>query len=93
VCDRVNKRKLILVTQIAATIQALVLAVLTSTGHVQSGTSPSALWRWERSMPSTGPLARRLWWSWWQGRPDQRIALNSAIFNGSRIFDPPLPAS
>lgn len=89
VCDRVNKRHLILLTQIAATIQALVLAILTSTGKVQ-------IWHVAACALALGTInafdrpARQTFVVELVGKDDlvNAIALNSTIFNGSRIFGP-----
>lgn len=87
--DRVDKRRLIMVTQTAAMLQSLVLAVLTSTGHVQ-------VWHVVIAALSLGVInafdrpARQAFVVDLVGKEDlaNAIGLNSSIFNGARIFGP-----
>lgn len=89
--DRINKRHLIMITQTAAMLQALVLAILTSTGLVQT-------WHVVLSALALGAInafdrpARQSFVVELVGREDlpNAIALNSMIFNGARIFGPSL---
>jgi len=89
--DRMNKRHLIMITQTAAMLQALVLAILTSTGLVQT-------WHVVLCALGLGVInafdrpARQSFVVELVGREDlpNAIALNSMIFNGSRIFGPSL---
>ena len=86
-----NKRHLILITQTAATVQALVLAILTSTGLVQ-------IWHVAVCALALGVInafdrpCRQTFVVELVGKEDlpNAIALNSTIFNGSRIFGPSL---
>ncbi len=87
--DRVNKRHLIIITQAAAMLQALVLAILTSTGRVQ-------IWHVVACALALGVInafdrpARQSFVVEIVGKEDlpNAIALNSMIFNASRIFGP-----
>jgi MFS family permease len=89
--DRMNKRHLIIITQAAAMVQALVLAILTSTGLVQT-------WHVVICALALGVInsfdrpARQSFVVELVGKEDlaNAIALNSMIFNGSRIFGPSL---
>ena len=89
--DRMNKRHLIIITQAAAMMQALVLAILTSTGLVQT-------WHVVLCALALGIInafdrpTRQSFVVELVGREDlpNAIALNSMIFNGSRIFGPSL---
>jgi len=91
VADRFPKRRLILITQTAAMIQALVLAVLTSTGLVQT-------WHVMAAALCLGLInafdrpARQSFIVELVGKEDlaNAVALNAAIFNGARIFGPSL---
>lgn len=91
VADRINKRNLVIITQVAAMIQALALAVLTSTGRVQ-------IWHVVAAALSLGVInafdrpARQTLVVDLVGKEDlaNAVALNSTIFNGSRIFGPSL---
>ena len=89
VADRVNKRYFLMFTQGAAALQALVLAVLTSSGRVQ-------VWQVVICALALGTInafdtpARQAFVVDLVGKEDlaNAIALNSSIFNGSRIFGP-----
>jgi predicted MFS family arabinose efflux permease len=91
VADRVDKRKLIIATQTAAMIQALVLAVLTHSGRIQ-------IWHVVLAALVLGTInafdrpARQTFVADLVSREDlaNAIALNSTMFNASRIFGPSL---
>jgi MFS family permease len=89
VCDRVNRRKLILVMRILAMLQAALLAVLTLTGAVQ-------VWHVFYLALALGVIgvfemtARQSFLVEMVGKEDlmNGIALNSSVYNSGRIVGP-----
>jgi MFS family permease len=94
IADRVNKRRLLLVTQSLAMIQAALLAALTLTGTIEI---------WHILVLSVGlslvnafdlPTRQSLLTEMVGGKEDlgNAIALNSAIFNATRLIGPTVAA-
>jgi MFS family permease len=87
--DRLGKRRILLVTQAAMVVQALVLALLVRSGHVRY---------WHVALLATiyglgraiDIPARQAFITDLVGRPDlpNAVALNSVVFNGARIVGP-----
>ena len=87
--DRIGKRRILLVTQAAMMVQALVLALLVRSGHVRY---------WHVALLATiyglgraiDIPARQAFITDLVGRPDlpNAVALNSVVFNGARIVGP-----
>ncbi len=89
--DRVDRRKLLLGTQTAFTLQAAVLAGLTLSGHVRIWQIYLLALISGIVMAFDGPARQSLVPSLVE-RPllSNAIALNSTAFNASRVFGPPL---
>ncbi len=89
--DRVDRRKLLLGTQAAFTLQAAVLAGLTLSGHVRIWQIYLLALISGIVMAFDGPARQSLVPSLVE-RPvlSNAIALNSTAFNASRVFGPPL---
>jgi MFS family permease len=95
VTEHANRRRLLIVTQTLAMIQALILAALVMTGHVQIwqlvalSATLNAINAFDMTARQTF-LADML-----EHREDlaNAIALNSAMVNGSRLFGPALAAA
>jgi MFS family permease len=91
VADRVDKRKMLIVTQTAFLLQAAVLAALTSTGLVRPWMLLVMAFAFglfnSFDLPGRQAILAEL-----VGREDlsNAIALNSAAFNGARILGPAL---
>jgi MFS family permease len=94
IADRVNKRRLLLITQSLAMLQAMLLAILTLTHRIEV---------WHILMLSVGlslvnafdlPTRQSLLTEMVGGKEDlgNAIALNSAIFNATRIIGPSIAA-
>ena len=91
VADRVDKKRLIIVTQTAAMIQAFVLAALTHSGHIQ-------IWHVVLAALVLGTInafdrpARQSFVPELVPKEDlaNAVALNATMFNGSRVFGPSL---
>jgi MFS family permease len=89
IADRMDKRRLVLATQVAAMFQALALAALTWSGHVR-------IWHVVIAALTLGVInafdrpARQTLVVDLVGKDDlaNAVALNSMIFNGSRVFGP-----
>jgi len=89
VADRLDKRKLLLITQTAAMLQALLLGFLTSSGLIQ-------VWQIIVLALALGTInafdtpTRQAFIVEMVGKEDlmNAIALNSSIFNGARIIGP-----
>ena len=92
--DRVAKRKLILVTQIAMMLQAFALSGLVWTGHIEYWHVAvlAAIYGVANSLDMP---ARQAYVVELVGKPDllNAIALNSAVFNGARVVGPALAGS
>ncbi len=89
--DRLDKRRVIVVAQIAALIQATVLAGLTLSGHVQIA-HVFALAALLGVINAFDIPARQAFQAELVGKADliNAIALNSSMFNGARIIGPAL---
>lgn len=87
--DRVSKRRLLLVTQTALACQALALASLVWTGHVQYWHVASLAFVLGLANAVDAP-ARQSYVAELVGREDMvnAVALNSAAFNAARIVGP-----
>jgi MFS family permease len=87
--DRLGKRRILLVTQAAMMVQALVLALLVRGGHVQYWHVAllAAIYGLGRAVDIP---ARQAFITDLVGRPDlpNAVALNSMVFNGARIVGP-----
>ena len=87
--DRLGKRQILLVTQAAMMVQALVLALLVRGGHVQYWHVAllAAIYGLGRAVDIP---ARQAFITDLVGRPDlpNAVALNSVVFNGARIVGP-----
>jgi MFS family permease len=87
--DRLGKRRILLVTQAALMVQALVLALLVRSGHVQYWHVAllAAIYGLGRALDIP---ARQAFLSDLVGRSDlpNAVALNSVVFNGARIVGP-----
>ena len=87
--DRLGKRRILLVTQAAMMVQALVLALLVRGGHVQYWHVAllAAIYGLGRAVDIP---ARQAFITDLVGRPDlpNAVALNSVVFNGARIVGP-----
>jgi MFS family permease len=87
--DRVNKRRMVIITQALSLLQALVLAILIWTHHI-------ALWQVAAIAVFLGTVnavdipARQAFLIELVGREDlgNAIALNSSVFNGARVVGP-----
>jgi MFS family permease len=92
--DRVAKRKLILVTQVAMMLQAFALSGLVWTGHIEYWHVAllAAIYGVANSLDMP---ARQAYVVELVGKPDllNAIALNSAVFNGARVVGPALAGS
>jgi len=89
IADRTDKRRFLLVTQIAAMVQAVVLAALTSLGLIQAS-SLLALALVFGVINAFDLPARQAFVFELVGKEDlpNAIALNSAAFNTARVFGP-----
>ena len=87
--DRLGKRRILLVTQAAMMVQALVLGLLVRAGHVQYWHVAvlAAIYGLGRAIDIP---ARQSFITDLVGRPDlpNAVALNSVVFNGARIVGP-----
>jgi MFS family permease len=87
--DRIDKRRLLLVTQSAFLVQAVMLATLTSTGHVQAWMVLTLAFFFgvfnAFDLPTRQSFVIEM-----VGREDlsNGIALNSAAFNSARVIGP-----
>ena len=89
IADRVRKRRLIIATQSALMCQALALAALAATGHVQYWHVAVLAGCYGLATTLDMP-ARQSFMTDLVGRRDLpgAIALNSAVFNGARVVGP-----
>ena len=89
IADRVRKRRLLLVTQSALLVQALVLAVLVAAGHVQYWHVAALALIYGIANTADVP-ARQAFVVEMVGKEDltSAIALNSASFNVARVVGP-----
>jgi MFS family permease len=87
--DRVDKRLLILITQTAALIQSLILAVLVLTGHIMVW-SIMVLTAAQGVINAVDAPARQSFVSEMVPREHvtSAVAMNSALFNGARVIGP-----
>ena len=87
--DRFRKRHILLVTQTAMMVQALVLAALVGSGHVRYWHVAvlAVIYGLGRAIDIP---ARQAYLTDLVGRPDlpNAVALNSVVFNGARIVGP-----
>lgn len=87
--DRLGKRRILLVTQAAMMLQALVLAVLVRSGHVRYWhvAGLAAIYGLGRAIDIP---ARQAFLTDLVGKADlpNAVALNSVVFNGARIVGP-----
>ena len=91
--DRLPKRRLIIASQTALSLQALPLAVLVASGHVRYW--HVALLAMVYGIANTIDMpVRQAFIVEMVGKRDllNAIALNSALFNSARIIGPPSPA-
>jgi len=88
IADRVDKRRLILITQSLAAVQAVVLAAVVTFGVVRPGLS--SLWRScsDASMPSICRPANPSWWRWWARKDAQCDRAQLAAFIRARVMGP-----
>ena len=89
IADRMDKRKLMVGLQSLMGVQALVLGVLTLTGHVTFSTSASSPWCSASTTASRTRRARRSCWRW-SARTNLRnaVSLNSTLVNAARAVGP-----
>jgi MFS family permease len=91
IIDRMNRRRIILLTQSLALLQAAILAFLTYTGRISIG-SLFILAAFLGAVSSFDMPARQAFLVQMVGREDlmNAIAINSSLFNGARMLGPAL---
>lgn len=100
--DRVDKRKLLIVSQLVLMLQAAALAILYTSGHLSpEGGNPTAALLWIAGLGLLGGVMSALTFPAWQSLlPDlvpkgnllNAIALNSAQFQSARLLGPLIAA-